>query len=113
MSGSAQLANVVFPLVAGGFLPGGVATGTRAQNVQGCSAVNSGTTYWQIILNRPIAALKCVVILSAEGGVGQPFTPQKIFVSETSIQIYHVNAAGAQGTGQGISFMIFEVPSIV
>ena len=114
MSASAQDANVNFPVVAGGFLPGGVGAGSRAENVQGCSALAEATV-WRVTLNRPVPALKCIIVATSEGDIGaaplSAGTNYTIF-SPTEFTIYDTKIAGSFNRDQGISFMVFEVPNI-
>lgn len=118
MSGSAQNANVNLPVVAGGFLPGAVVAGTRAENVQGCSALAvdpAASGYWAITLNRPIQALKAVVLCSEEGDIGVPplsSGPVFALASETVVNIYSQKIAGSINRNQGISFLVLEVPNL-
>jgi hypothetical protein len=114
VSGISSSGNINFPVVAGGFLPGGVGTGTRAENVQGCSAVAEATV-WRIILTRPIPALKAIVLATSEGDAGatplSAGTNYTLF-SETELTLYDTKIAGTLNRAQGISFLILEVPRI-
>lgn len=48
MSQSAEKANIAFPEICGGYLPGGASIGDRSESVRGCSATCTGVGVWLI-----------------------------------------------------------------
>jgi len=116
MSGSSEKANVNFPVVAGGFLPGALAVGSRAQNVQGCSAIVNVGPYWAVTLDAPIPAGRAIVLCSMEADIGAPplFVSANYSVaSESVVNFLLTKSDGTQAINTGISFLILQMPNIV
>jgi Flp pilus assembly protein TadG len=96
-------------LAAAGVLAAAVADGVRSQDVIGCSAVAVSGTDWQITLTRAVPTSRRIVHVSADVAVGQPFTGTSQPLSDTSMYVSTVTAAGAQSRAPQIRFSVWEM----